>query len=120
MPISLFRSRTVFHIIIALAVFVFSAGAGISFAAWLDAPGAPPNYGAVGCSPKPCEEEDFKPMNLSTTSQTKRAGVIFEGAVNAYDFVDGNSPYFTDITQPKYHLDLANSGEAGLIKGSVG
>lgn len=99
--------------------FMFSAVAGIAVAAWLDAPNAPPNYGIVGCTP-PCSQGDFMPMNLGTTEQTKHAGAIFEGGATASHFVDGNSPYFTDPTLPLYQLDLASSGEAGLIKGRIG
>lgn len=116
---SLFRQRVSLRLLFPIIVFLFAAAAGISFAAWLDAPGATPNYGNVGCSPKPCSQEDFRPMNLSDTPQTKLSGATFEGSLVAAEFADENSPYFTDPTQPKYYLDLSGA-TAGLIKGSVG
>jgi len=112
-PSSLYRISLRF--LLPAAAFLFSAIAGISVAAWIDAPNSPPNYGT-----SPLAQEDFRPMNLGTTEQTKRAGAIFEGGVTASHFVDGNSPYFTDATLPLYWLDLASSGESGLMKGRLG
>ena len=66
--------------LLPIIAFLFSAVAGITFAAWLDAPNAPPNYGIVGCTP-PCEQEDFMPMNLSATPQTKRGSIVVVGTI---------------------------------------
>lgn len=116
MSIRFFSYRSSIHLFLSVVAFLFSAIAGISVAAWLDAPNAPPNYGLT----PPYTQDDFRPMNLGTAPQVKNAGVEFIGGVTATHFVDGNSPYFTDASLPLYQLDLASSGEAGLVKGRLG
>src|SRR3989344_5639218 len=82
MLIRLFRQRVSLRLLLPIIAFLFSAVAGITFAAWLDAPNAPPNYGIVGCT-LPCEQEDFMPMNLSATPQTKRGSIVVVGTIIA-------------------------------------
>ena len=103
--------------------FVIVVTGGISFAAWIDAPNAPPNYGIIGCTP-PCTQEDFKPMNLGTTDQTKRSGATFEGGLTANNFVDRqDSAYFIDPQSPilsgvfngAFNIDQTASGGAKLV-----
>ena len=63
------RSKSIF-IVIVLAVFFVT---GAVFAAWRDAPAGPPNYGAVS----PDTQDDYKPMSLGLTTQTKSGGANF-------------------------------------------
>ena len=103
--------RSLLRFLPPVAVFLFSAVVGISFAAWIDAPNAPPNYNIdPNCTP-PCLQADFKPMNLGTTPQTKSAGAIFEGNLTANSFIDHDDP--------AYYIDPASNGYAGLFNGRV-
>lgn len=88
---------------------------GIVSAAWVDAPNAPPNYGAPGCSPKPCEESDFRPINLSATMQTK------EGPIAASGFFDTQDPtYVIDPASPIFSLNLAGHAVINATTTDVG
>ncbi|MEK7494012.1 MAG: hypothetical protein AAB630_02525, partial [Patescibacteria group bacterium] len=122
------------RILLPIVAFLFSAAAGITFAAWLDAPQRPPNYGMVGCTP-PCEQEDFMPMNLSDTTQTKLGGAIFGGSVGIgttpsreLDVVgnigatgDVIASGFFDLQNTAYFIDpAATSGYSGTFLSPVG
>ncbi|MBI5913459.1 hypothetical protein HY839_03420, partial [Candidatus Azambacteria bacterium] len=61
MSIRLFTYRSSLRLLLPIIAFAFSSAAGISVAAWLDAPNAPPNYGISA----PNTQEYFMPMNLS-------------------------------------------------------
>ena len=56
------------HFLLLFTLFLLSTGV---HAAWVDAPAGPPGYQSSGCAPFPCAEADFKPVNLSATTQTK-------------------------------------------------
>ncbi len=111
MFIRLLPHRSFLRFLLPVAVFMFSAVAGISFAAWLDAPNAPPNYGIVGCTP-PCLQEDFKPMNLGSTAQTKHSGATFEGNLTADNLYD-------TANYPTYFIDPAGAATAANLLGSL-
>lgn len=92
---------------VAALIFSVFTLSGIVSAAWFDAPNTPPNYGVSGCV-APCLEEDFRPMNLSATAQTKRAGATFEGNIIADGFYDRQNPAFViDPASPIFSLNLA-------------
>ena len=65
--------------LLALLGFVFAPHI---FAAWVDAPNNPPTYGAAGCSPAPCLEDDFKPITQTAVDQSKQ-GSLAIGTPNA-------------------------------------
>lgn len=90
--------------LVAALIFSVFTLTGIVSAAWVDAPNAPPNYGTPGCSPKPCEEEDFRPMNLSSTMQTKQGNIAASGF---FDTQDPAHMYAVDPASAIFSLNLA-------------
>src|SRR3989338_3302555 len=91
--------RTTSKLIILICALILPAAV---LAAWRDAPAGPPNYGAVS----PDTQDDFKPMNLGGTTQTKQGNI---GAAGFFDKDDAN-----------YFLDLNSGTIAGTFAGSVG
>lgn len=111
----------------SVAVFLFSAAVGVSFAAWLDAPNAPPNYSLdVNCTP-PCSQDDFKPMNLGTTAQTKNGSIAIVGTLIATSTNPSYFPNFPgsvvagglyDSDNPAYFINPADSVVSGNLRSS--
>ena len=100
--------------LVAAVIFSVFTLTGIVSAAWVDAPNAPPNYGITGCT-FPCLEEDFRPMNLGTTSQTKRASITADG------FYDRQDPtYVIDPASSLISLNLAGHAVINSNASSIG
>ncbi|OGD23228.1 hypothetical protein A2Z10_03800 [Candidatus Azambacteria bacterium RBG_16_47_10] len=100
--------------LVAAVIFSVFTLTGIVSAAWVDAPNAPPNYGITGCT-YPCLEEDFRPMNLGTTSQTKRASITADG------FYDRQDPtYVIDPASSLISLNLAGHAVINSNASSIG
>ncbi len=125
-----------FKYIILTAVFVFPV---FIFAAWVDAPASPPGYGLSGCTPKPCAEEDFKPIMQNEIRQVKRGGLIVgvlsglirtnttsdladitSGPLEAFE-VNGKirASGFFDAQNPLYFIDPASDTSSGNLFGGL-
>lgn len=103
--------------LVAALIFSVFTLTGIVSAAWVDAPNAPPNYGTPGCSPQPCEEDDFRPLNLSSTAQTKQGSIAASGF---YDTQDPTQMYALDPASPIFSLNLAGHAVINATTTDVG
>ncbi|MEK7453072.1 MAG: hypothetical protein AAB614_02445 [Patescibacteria group bacterium] len=78
-------------------------------AAWTEPVASFPLYGGATCSPPPCQEKDFKPITLGTTSQSKEGWLAIGSAVApafALDVTGQIQGYiFRDKDDPTKYLD---------------